>query len=113
MISKKSDTINTIIHEESMDNDYSWRAAILRRNELESISKLSRILLQKIDCNCNDCKHMVRNMDKFNSFNHLHVGKKNSLRVNYGRCLKFSKDVSFLPNTCQIDTQDCFDHRRG
>ena len=48
MISKKSETINTIIHEESMGNDYSWRSAMLRRNELESMDQknLNRISSQ-------------------------------------------------------------------
>lgn len=30
----------------------------------------------------------------------------------YGVCVKFNKDVSFLPQTMQIDTQDCFMHRK-
>lgn len=32
--------------------------------------------------------------------------------INYGRCDKFDKDVSFIPNVLQLDTQDCFKHRR-
>ncbi len=32
--------------------------------------------------------------------------------INYGKCLKFNKDVSFIPNTCQLNTQECFEHRR-
>jgi len=36
---------------------------------------------------------------------------KSSL-LSYGKCSKFKKDVSFIPNVCQIETQDCFLHRR-
>ena len=28
------------------------------------------------------------------------------------RVKKFNKDVSFIPEACQIETQDCFKHRR-
>lgn len=70
-------------------------------------------LLQEIDCNCNDCVFMVRDIEKRKSFDHLHVGEENaSHRVNYGDCTKLKKSVSFIPNTCQIETQNCFEHRR-
>ncbi len=71
------------------------------------------IELQNIDCNCNDCKYMIRDIDKRKSFDHLHQGQLNaSHRINYGNCSKFNKPVSFIPNTIQIDTQGCFEHRR-
>ena len=116
----------------------------------------SIIELQKIDCNCNDCIFMERDVDKFkeslerhkkiqeNYFN-LHRGKllkrarewrikgdllkyntvaneadkmkfqfdKKIVLINYGRCSKKNVDVTFIPNTCQPDTQECFSHRRG
>jgi hypothetical protein len=31
--------------------------------------------------------------------------------INFGYCSKLSKKVSFLPNTLQLDTQDCFELR--
>lgn len=69
--------------------------------------------LQKIDCNCNDCKFMVRDFEKRKQYDHLYEGQKNaSHRINYGKCNKFDKDVSFIPNHCQLETQDCFVHRR-
>jgi len=36
---------------------------------------------------------------------------KREININYGRCTKFNKDVSFIPNTCQLETQNCFRHR--
>lgn len=69
--------------------------------------------LQKIDCNCNDCVFMVRDQEKMKSYNHLHVGQeKASHRVNYGICTELNKPVTFIPNTCQLETQNCFKHRR-
>jgi hypothetical protein len=37
--------------------------------------------------------------------------EKNS--INYGKCNKFNKPVSFIPETCQLDTQHCFEHRKS
>jgi hypothetical protein len=50
---------------------------------------------------------------KFWDEKEINLDQKNaSHRIHYGYCNKFGKDVSFLPNTCQIDTQECFKHRR-
>jgi len=118
--------------------------------DLESV-----IELQKIDCNCNDCKFMVRDFEKHKKSTELHykwqfdyfnsnknklldkvkewrakgdfekadtlaeeVKKmrfqfdKSTVAINYGRCTRFDKDVSFIPSVCQIETQGCFKHRR-
>lgn len=82
------------------------------------MDKDSIIELQKIDCNCNDCKHMVRDFNKYKSFDSLYTddnGKISnpSYRVSYGKCNKLNKDVSFIANTCQIETQNCFEHRKS
>lgn len=93
--------------------------------------------LQNIDCNCNDCKFMVRDFERFNKSLEFHKSiqlndwqrnsellKKQGLKVkpfqfdksqviiNYGTCTKFNKSVSFIPNTCQLHTQECFVHRK-
>lgn len=119
------------------------------------MDKKSRFLLQKIDCNCNDCKFMVRNIDRFkesliwhekiskDEFSRIKnnlisralywknkgelqkyesimkeviklrfVFDKKTVSINYGYCSNLSKEVSFIPNTCQLDTQSCFKHRK-
>lgn len=103
--------------------------------------------LQLIDCNCNDCKFLVRNNYKKQLSDQLHerwqreefdrnrndalfqayvykdtialnIEIKKTLKVKkplltYGYCKKFDfKEVSFIPNTCQLETQDCFVHRK-
>lgn len=71
--------------------------------------------LQKIDCNCNDCAFMVRDFEKKKYWDstELHKDQKNaSYRIHYGKCEKLAKDVSFIPNICQIETQGCFTHRK-
>ena len=37
---------------------------------------------------------------------------KSECTINYGKCSKLNKDVSFIPNTLQLETQSCFKHRR-
>lgn len=112
-------------------------------------------LLQKLDCNCNDCKFMIRDLEKHKQSSALHYTwqfdyfnvlkakiiekakqweekgelkkaeylfkevkamkfqfDKSTAVINFGRCSKFNKDVSFIPNVCQIETQECFVHRK-
>ncbi len=120
------------------------------------MNKESIIELQKIDCNCNDCVFMVRDMEKFKEsldrhhkwqWDYFNVLKDNLIKkakwwkeqkndldkcnnllaeaakmkfqfdkgevsINYGRCSKLNKDVSFIPNVLQIETQECFKHRK-
>lgn len=110
------------------------------------------ILLQNIDCNCNNCIHMERDIEKYNHWAKWHENldfiefekskqkamaealsitdlknREGMLRVaekmkfqfdkkgliNYGACTKLNKNVSFLPNICQPDTQLCFENRRS
>jgi len=72
----------------------------------------NQIELEILDANCNNCKFMVRDLEKFNRYNKLNEGVAKAGRVCYGNCTKLNKDVSFIPNTCQIHTQDCFEHRK-
>lgn len=79
--------------------------------------KHNTYLLQRVDCNCNDCYFLVRDMDKYKSFDDLYKNANGQVtspahRINYGSCTKFNKPVSFIPNTCQIETQFCFIHRK-
>lgn len=37
---------------------------------------------------------------------------KSAAMINFGTCTKLNKEVQFIPNTCQLDTQDCFKHRK-
>jgi hypothetical protein len=81
------------------------------------MEKESIIALQKIDCNCNDCKHMVRDFEKYKSFDELYKNNNGQVtnpshRIHYGECQKLNKPVSFIPNVCQLETQGCFEHRK-
>ncbi len=117
------------------------------------------IELQKIDCNCNDCKFLWRDLElskkwedkareyqeeEFNKSYHkavedaniaifnakndadrrscegvLRKAQKMKFQFNrislirYGGCAKLGKRVSFIEGICQLETQDCFEHRRG
>ena len=69
-------------------------------------------LLQLVDCNCNDCKFMVRDTERLNKHKQHYAGTGLMDGLQFGNCQKFDKPVSFIPNTCQLDTQGCFKHRR-
>lgn len=118
------------------------------------MTKESIIELQCIDCNCNDCVHLSRNIARLNTvraedddnqywfFRRIKARRIWSARekikkdkekgqialesaialeynytpqtcaINYGLCGKLKKEVSFIPNTLQLETQGCFEHRR-
>lgn len=90
--------------------------------------------LQNIDCNCNDCIFMERDFDTYKKwelfhkdiqlkeFNHKKsIGQMRpkaqfmfdrSSLIQYGNCSKLKKKISFIPNILQLETQDCFKHRK-
>ena len=120
------------------------------------MDKESVFELQKIDCNCNDCIFMQRDIEKFKQSQEHHLKmqsdyfqtlknkviekanfwrwKKNDLEkysdiameadrmkfqfdksaamINFGKCSKLDKEVQFIPNICQLETQNCFKHRK-
>lgn len=98
------------------------------------MDKESVYLLQKIDCNCNDCKFQIRDFETYNKWLEFHKElqykeyqvkiEKEILKttsvfqfekqhlLQYGNCSKFNKNISWIPNTCQLDTQECFKHRK-
>lgn len=126
-----------------------YRVVIKKLWDKESIYEL-----QKIDCNCNNCFFLKRDIEKYyavleqdkkdqlwlfenkkrrafekanelikrnrekgllaleaaNKLSYSYQGDPNPTL--YGKCKKFDKDVSFRVNTCQLDTQDCFLHRK-
>mgnify|MGYP001562752296 CR=1 FL=1 len=69
--------------------------------------------LQKIDCNCNNCKFMERDFEKYKKHQKSYEGTGLMDRLAFGNCSKFNKPVSFIPEICQIETQQCFEHRRS
>ena len=71
------------------------------------------IELQLIDCNCNDCKFMIRDFERLNRHRKSYEGTGLMDDLQFGSCSKLNKAVSFIPNTCQIHTQDCFEHRKN
>ena len=118
------------------------------------MDKESTYLFQCIDCCCNDCKFMERDIVAHNRSELVHhlwqldyfiiiknkilskarewtekgeVDKaellfkeakemkfvyQNTSYINYGYCNNLKKNVTFMPNTCQLDTQVCFKHRK-
>jgi len=57
--------------------------------------------MQKVDCNCNDCAYLIRD-----------TGKTTKGAIKTGTCSKTGERRTFLQGHCQLDTQECFVHRR-
>jgi hypothetical protein len=64
---------------------------------------------QRVDCNCNNCKFFLRDIEKTkaNNTNSQIVANK----IHYGFCDKLKKDVSAIANILLLHTQGCFVHR--
>ena len=75
------------------------------------MDKESKYELQKIDCNCNDCYFLERDFEKTNKHKDSYKGTGLSDHFQYGKCKKDGRELFFSPNTCQVETQDCFEHR--
>jgi hypothetical protein len=76
------------------------------------MDKQSSHLLQLIDCNCNDCIFLTRDFNKLKTHKESYKGTGLMDNLNFGNCSKLNKEVTFSPGTLQLDTQDCFKHRR-
>lgn len=90
---------------ESKELHFKWQLEEFERNKKKVIDKANWYRLKFND------------LENWNSL--LNVAEKmkfqfdiKEVSINYGNCTKLNKEVSFLPNTCQLDTQDCFKHRR-
>jgi hypothetical protein len=68
--------------------------------------------LQLIDSNCNNCAFMNRDFDKLSKHKESYANTGLMDDLQFGFCKKLKKDISFIPNTCQIHTQNCFTHRK-
>lgn len=55
---------------------------------------------------------MERDLDRLNQHKKSYEGTGLMDRLNYGNCTKLNKPVSFISETCQIETQKCFEHRK-
>jgi hypothetical protein len=55
---------------------------------------------------------MVRDLEMLNKHKKTFVGTGITDKLNFGLCTKFNKSVTFIPATCQLETQQCFEHRK-
>ena len=74
------------------------------------MDKESIFELQKIDCNCNNCGHFERDIEKTKKMNNNPLIIRN--KQHHGFCNKLKKDVCEIANICLLHTQDCFTHRK-
>ena len=61
-----------------------------------------------------DKEDYIKATSLFNEAENLRfVFDRSKVLINYGNCTKLSKAVSFIPNVCQLETQNCFVHRKA
>jgi hypothetical protein len=96
---------------ESYKKWFDWHKDL----ELKEFERLKEKAI--LDAN-NQIKESVTENDLKSAKGNLRVAEKmkfqfdKSKLIQYGNCTLFKKQVSFIPYTCQIETQDCFKHRR-
>ena len=79
-------------------SDDSWK------RKRESIKKKADSAKQK--GNEDSCKSLMK------EYRALKPDYSIRSTIQYGTCEPVGDDLSFIPNTIQVDTQDCFQHRR-
>lgn len=82
---------------------------------------------RKINKTLSDIENLERHRTLINNADKKILGKKEYLDLlrkkkfgyqgqktqsQYGLCLRFEKYITFFPNSCQIETQFCFIHRK-
>jgi hypothetical protein len=55
---------------------------------------------------------MVRDFAALEAHKKSYEGTGQMDRLAFGNCTKLNKPVSFIPMTCQLETQHCFVHRK-
>jgi hypothetical protein len=89
-------TINNIDIKVTYWTPFVWKPI---KKELKQLAtKKEAYECQLIDCSCNDCKNLLRNIDIAN------VGKFNICTLN--------KPVDVTPNVCNPNNTNCFVHRK-
>jgi len=83
---------------------YDWH----RERELEDFEKRKA----KAIADAHDIEDEPNRKAMLHKANKMRFYFEKAKLINYGHCTKFDKPVTFLPNTCQIETQHCFVHRR-
>lgn len=90
----------------SLETHYKWQLDAFNDAKQKRIEKANEVKDTKYDLATwnlllNESEKMKFQFDK------------KECVINYGNCSKFNKEVSFMPNTCQIETQNCFTHRKS
>lgn len=89
--------------QQSLDDHHRWQFdyfTTIRNKKLERIKEF------KLKGELDKALTLQKEVDKMKfQFN------RKECMINFGHCSKFDKPVTFIPNTCQLDTQICFSHR--
>lgn len=91
--------------QKSVDLHYKWQKDAFDGNRLRIIEKaeywISKGEKQKAKALLKEARKLVFQFDE------------SECAIHYGECGKLNKEVSFIPETIQLETQECFEHRRS
>lgn len=103
---------NDCIHMERNFNKFNNSLEFHKNLQLHSFEIRKKKLVEKaIEWKDKDLKISQELMKESKSIKFLF--DKSVARINYGKCNLYNKEVSFIPNTCQLETQRCFKHRKS
>lgn len=94
----------------SLERHYKWQFDYYLTCKRVMIEK-AREVLRRFDYSVEKKQRKVRGIIIEIKNMKFQFDKKESM-INYGNCSKLEKPVSFIPNVCQLETQQCFKHRR-
>ena len=87
-----------------VDTHYDWQKHHFNELRLRKIEKAEEWIRKEQKDKAKVLLNEARKME--------FVYDEGRCSLGFGKCTKFNKQVSFVPNTLQLDTQECFVHRK-
>jgi hypothetical protein len=99
-----------------MQRDFDKFQESLRRHEHWQLDDFNREK-QKLKETANYWRYEKGDLLKWNDLMTRADGMKfqfdkSTAKIQYGNCTKLDKPITFIPNQCQLETQECFKHRK-
>lgn len=105
------DKLNAVVFEDRTTQEYIFTLTKQRKiskatNDINNIDK-HRLLIKNADQKIAAKKEFIKIIGA-SVFGYQ--GQRN--QIQYGECSKLKKEIQFIPNILQLETQNCFQHRK-
>lgn len=91
--------------QKSVDLHYKWQKDYFDQKRMKIIER-AEYWMEKGDKN--KAKELLKDARKM-----IFQFDESECTFHYGHCGKLNKEVSCIPETLQLETQECFEHRRS